>query len=200
MIMITPHETLLLIYLHIEMGDFGDIDRAMVDLHRTVHVQINHCNIIDIFFTMQMLFFIMQMIWSIRPTRCLRGLSTLSRCFLSLSSTSCWSNGKWREREICLMWNNDGTATENNKRVWFCLMWNNSLVSFMLEQRNLTREKDCFCLMWNSFTNQASNEIWFAMTVVMKILSFNIYKAMEQKPSARSNRNVQIDQNSNLTI
>ena len=54
--------------------------------------------------------------------------------------------------------------------------------------------------MWNSFTNQASNEIWFAMTVVMKILSFNIYKAMKQKPFARSNRNVQIDQNSNLTI
>ena len=57
----------------------------------------------------------------------------------------------------------DGTATENNKRVWFCLMWNNSLVhikqkqitktnslvSFMLEQRNLTRES---WLMWNSFT------------------------------------------------
>ena len=63
----------------------------------------------------------------------------------------------------------------------------------MLEQQNLTRES---WLMWNSFTNQASNEIWFAMAVVMKILSFNIYKAMEQKPFARSNRNVQIDQNS----
>ena len=65
MIMITPHETLLLIYLHIEKGDLGDIDGAMVDLLRVVHVQINHCNIIDIFFTMQMLFFIMQMVWSI---------------------------------------------------------------------------------------------------------------------------------------
>ena len=142
MIMITPHETLLLIYLHIEKGDLGDIDGAMVDLLRVVHVQINHCNIIDIFFTMQMLFFIMQMIWSIRPTRCLRGLSTLSRCFLSLSSTSCWSNGKGREREreICLMWNSNGIATENNERIWFCLMWNISLVNFMLEQRNLTRE------------------------------------------------------------
>ena len=93
MIMITPHETLLLIYLHIEKGDLGDIDGAMVDLLRVVHVQINHCNTIDIFSIMQ-------------------------------------------------MWNNDGTATENNKRVWFCLMWNNSLVSFMLEQRNLTRERE----------------------------------------------------------
>ena len=41
MIMITPHETLLLIYLHIEKGDLGDIDGAMVDLLRVVHVQIN---------------------------------------------------------------------------------------------------------------------------------------------------------------
>ena len=56
-------------------GEIGDIDGAMVDLLRVVHVQINHCNTIDIFFIMQ-------------------------------------------------MWNNDGTATENNKRVWFCLMWN----------------------------------------------------------------------------
>ena len=60
----------------------------------------------------------------------------------------------------------------------------------MLEQRNLTRERerDCFWLMWNSFTNQASNEIWFAMAVVMKILSFNIYKAMEQKPTMRATK------------
>ena len=85
MIMITPHETLLLIYLHIEKGDLGDIDGAMVDLLRVVHVQINHCNTIDIFFIMQ-------------------------------------------------MWNNDGTATENNKRVWFCLMWNNSLVHIKQNQ------------------------------------------------------------------
>ena len=62
MIMIFSHETLLLIYLHIEKGDLGDIDGALVDLLRVVHVQINHCNIIDIFFTMHMLFFIMQMI------------------------------------------------------------------------------------------------------------------------------------------
>ena len=125
----------------------------LVDLHRTVHVQINHCNIFVIFFIMQMLFFIMQRIGSIRPTRCFTRIVNSESVFsLSLSSTSCWSNGKWREREICLMWNNDGTATENNKRVWFCLMWNNSLVSFMLGQRNLTRERDCFCLMWNSFT------------------------------------------------
>ena len=41
MIMITPHETLLLIYLHIEKGDLGDIDGALVDLLRVVHVQIN---------------------------------------------------------------------------------------------------------------------------------------------------------------
>ena len=96
------------------------------------------------------------------------------------------------------MWNSDGIATENNERIWFCLMRNNSLVNFMLEQRNLTRERlvgggatenserNWFCLMWNSFTNQASNKIWFAMPVAMNILSFIIYKAIEQKPSARS--------------
>ena len=41
MIMITPHETLLLFYLHIKKGDLGDIDGALVDLLRVVHVQIN---------------------------------------------------------------------------------------------------------------------------------------------------------------
>ena len=142
MIMITPHETLLLIYLHIEKGDLGDIDGAMVDLLRVVHVQINHCNTIDIFFTMQMLFFIMQMIGSIRPTRCFTRIVNIESVFsLSLVNLMLEQRKVTREREICLMWNNDGTATENNKRVWFCLMWNNSLVSFMLEQRNLTRER-----------------------------------------------------------
>ena len=93
MIMITPHETLLLIYLHIEKGDLGDIDGAMVDLLRVVHVQISHCNTIDIFFIMQ-------------------------------------------------MWNNDGTATENNKRVWFCLMWNNSLVH--IKQKQILSSASCW--------------------------------------------------------
>ena len=143
MIMITPHGTLLLLYLHIEKGDFGDIDGAMVDLHRTVHVQINHCNIIVIFFTMQMLFFIMQMIWSIRPTQCFTRIVSIESVFSF------------------------------------------SFVNFMLAQRKVTRE---IWLMWNSFTNQASNEIWFSIVVEMKILSFNIYKAMEQKPTMRATK------------
>ena len=69
-----------------------------------------------------------------------------------------------------------------------------------MEQKPTVRA--IFGLQWQLTwkTNQASNEIWFALAVEMKILSFNIYKAMEQKPFARSNRNVQIDQNSNLTI
>ena len=100
------------------MGDFGDIDGAMVDLHRTVHVQINHCNIIVIFFIMQMLFFIMQMIWSIRPTRCLRGLSTSSR--FSLSLVNFMLEQRKMTREIGLRCG----ATENSERICFCLMWN----------------------------------------------------------------------------
>ena len=100
MIMITPHETLLLIYLHIEKGDLGDIDGAMVDLLRVVHVQINHCNIIDIFFTMQMLFFIMQMIGSIRPTRCFTRIVNIESVFsLSLVNLKLDQRKVTRERE-----------------------------------------------------------------------------------------------------
>ena len=38
--------------------------------------------------------------------------------FLSLSSFSCWSNGKWREKLVL------GGATENDEKNWFGLMWN----------------------------------------------------------------------------
>ena len=46
--------------------------------------------------------------------------------FLSLSSFSCWSKGKWREKLVL------GGATENDEKNWFGLMWN----SFTNQTRN----------------------------------------------------------------
>ena len=50
---------------------------------------------------------------------------------LSLSSFSCWSNGKWREKLVL------GGATENDEKNWFGLMWNsfiNQSIVFVFER------------------------------------------------------------------